>query len=454
MGLCPERVRNPERRVPARMRIWMIRCAAAGLLFFSTAKPCRPQAISALQREQVDIMLENVAHDVEKHYYDPTSLGSDWNARVREARQKIDKSDSVNRAISHIAALLDGLHDSHTFFLPPARPYRNEYGFQMQMVGDRCYITRVHPRSDADAKGLKPGDQIVSIDGYAPTRGDLWRMKYLFWVLQPQPDLRLGLRTPDGKERQVDVMAKFLELPAINDLAGSAMFDSIRAEEDQQNSERPRYTERGHALLIVKLPTFALSAAQINAVMNKTRGRDAVILDLRGNPGGDEEALKNLLGGMFEKKVKIGDPLGRHSEPSLETEPYRHAFTGRLVVLLDSESGSASELFARVIQLEKRGLVLGDESAGRVMTAQRYMHQTGLDTVLVYGVSVSDGEIRMADGQSLEHRGVIPDKRMLPNASDLASGRDPVLAAAAEMLNVNMSPEEAGALFRCQWPDE
>ena len=62
--------------------------------------------------------------------------------------------------------------------------------------------------------------------------------------------------------------------------------------------------------------------------------------------------------------------------------------------------------------------------------------------------------MRMADGQSLEQRGVVPDRVILPTASDLGSGRDPVLAQAAEMMNVKMSSEEAGRLFPYEWPKE
>jgi C-terminal processing protease CtpA/Prc len=69
-----------------------------------------------------------------------------------------------------------------------------------------------------------------------------------------------------------------------------------------------------------------------------------------------------------------------------------------------------------------------------------------------YAVSVSEADLIMTDGQSLERLGVTPDEIVLPVAADLASGRDPVLARAAEIAGATLSPEQAAKLFPYQWP--
>ena len=76
------------------------------------------------------------------------------------------------------------------------------------MIGDHCYVMWVEPGSDAEAKGVKPGDEVMTLNGYVPSRDNLWKMGYVFNLLRPQPGLRVTLRSPAAAERQVDVMAK------------------------------------------------------------------------------------------------------------------------------------------------------------------------------------------------------------------------------------------------------
>jgi carboxyl-terminal processing protease len=136
------------------------------------------------------------------------------------------------------------------------------------------------------------------------------------------------------------------------------------------------------------------------------------------------------------------------------TKGNHNTFTGKVVVLIDSDSASASELFARLMQIEKRGVVMGDHSSGSVMESRHFSEKTGVDISVFYGVSVTEADLIMTDGKSLEHVGVTPDEIMLPTALDLANGRDPVLAHAAQTLGVILTPENAGKLFPYEWSPE
>jgi len=184
-------------------------------------------------RDRVQHMLRDVSNDVKEHYYDASLHGLDWDARVAAAKVEIDKAESLNRAMSHVAGLLDSLNDSHTRFLVPLRPYRHDYGWRWLMVGDRCLITQVRPGTDAEAKGLRPGDEVLAVNGFGVGRDSLRKIEYVFKSLRPQPGLRLVLKDLAGAERQLDVMAHAETIVGSGRGGTQDIGDMIRAVEDQ-----------------------------------------------------------------------------------------------------------------------------------------------------------------------------------------------------------------------------
>jgi len=434
---------------------------AAVLAFFTPSLIARQnqpeqQKLSSLDRGLARAMLRQITAEVKKHYYDPKFHGLDWNSLVRATEKKIDISASLNRALSEIAAALDTLNDSHTFMLPPPRPYKHSYGWEIQMVGDRCFVMQVRPKSDGESKGMKRGDEILLINGYQPTRENLWKMNYVFNILRPQPKLFIKLRRSSGQVAEIELVAAMRETKRVMDLTDVGdvgdIWDLIRELETEAKLGRERWVELGEDIGILKFHAFNFSQSEVDAIIKKTGKRKSLILDLRGNAGGSEDTLKWLLAGVFEKEVKIGDRITREaSEPMVTKSKGKNAFSGKLLVLIDSKSASAAELFARVVQLEKRGILLGDKTAGAVMEARQYSYRHGVDTVVLYGASITEADIIMTDGKSLEHTGVMPDELLIPTASDLANNRDPVLARAVELCGSKITPEAADALFPFEW---
>jgi carboxyl-terminal processing protease len=200
------------------------------------------------------------------------------------------------------------------------------------------------------------------------------------------------------------------------------------------------------------MPQFDLSDEEVDNRIGKFRNRKALILDLRGNPGGYVSTLERFAGYFFTGDVKIADLKGRKEmKPSIAKGHNEKAFKGQLIVLVDGESSSAAEVFARVIQLEKRGTVIGDRTSGMVMQSRYHPLQIGAVKEIYFGINVTDADLIMTDGKSLEHVGVIPDELLLPTPADMSARRDPVLAHAASLVGVKLDPEKAGALFPIEW---
>ncbi len=330
-------------------------------------------------------------------------------------------------------------------------PHSFDYGVVHQFFGERCYITHVRPGTDAERKGVKPGDEIITINGYLPERKDTWKLHYLFNVLNPQPSLHLMLQLPpNGTSRDVEIMTQIRQLKRPTDLSRSWM----REYDDVNHYLRSRSVEFGEDVLIIRFPNFYFSSTEVAGMMSKARKFRTLIMDLRENSGGSPDTLRWFIGSLFDKEVKIADRVTRKESKEVIAKPQRNVFTGKLIVLVDSKSASAAEIFAKVVQLEKRGTVMGDLTSASVMESRGYSNRLGANLALFYGETITDADLIMKDGKSLEHVGVTPDIVALPTAMDLASGLDPVLARAAGMAGVNLTPGAAGGLFPYEWPPE
>jgi carboxyl-terminal processing protease len=420
----------------------------------SAASPPHAGAQSlSLDRDRSRQMLGIIKKDLRDNYYDPTFRGMSLDERFKQADEKLKTAESRGQMFGIIAQVLIELEDSHTYFVPPGRTARVDYGWRMQIVGDNCYVIAVRPGSDAEAKGLKVGDLLIKAGGYDIIRDNLFKFQYLYNVLRPQPGMRVVVQSPGGAPRELELMAKVTERKLVTDLgSGTEIYNLIREEENEARLNRHRYYENLDGVMIWKMPQFDLTKEKVDDVMGKARKHQALILDLRGNGGGAEETLLRLLGNLFKQEVNVGELKRRkETKPLVAKSRGAEAFEGKLVVLVDSESGSAAELLARVVQIEKRGVVIGDRTAGAVMRSKGYPHQMGADIAIFYGVSITDADIQMADGKSLERVGVTPDQVRLPSAEDLAAMRDPVLAHAASLVGLKLEAEKAGAMFPIEW---
>lgn len=430
----------------------VLACACAVVLLLLAVGLRAQQRMNSNDMDEARQMLRDARDAVKKNYYDPKYHGVDLDARYQQFDDRIKSSPDLNNGMRMVAAFLSGLKDSHTFLIPPERPYRLDAGFRMELVGNDAFISLVRPGTDAVSK-IHPGDQIVAYDTYSVNRTDFHDLSYTFNNLMPQIKTQLDLRDPDGNARQIVVDSKMQQGKKTLDFATGADIDQyIRKEENEDHTIRQRYVEMGD-VMIWKMPEFDMTNDEVDHMFGIVRKHKSLVLDLRGDPGGAVTALERMVGNVFDHDVKIADRIGRKSElkPQQAKTVGDKAFAGPIIVLVDSESASAAELFARVMQLEKRGTVLGDRTSGSVMEARDYGYEQGVDTIIAYGFSVTEADLIMKDGASLEHVGVAPDQVILPTGHDLAAGQDPVLAQAVAMAGAKLDAAAAGKMFPYEW---
>jgi C-terminal processing protease CtpA/Prc len=428
------------------------RCAVVLALSLSTATgTVRALQLGPLDRERGVIMLHTIRKDLQSRYYDSTFHGVPLVALFDSAETAIRSATSNGDIFGIIAGTLLRLNDSHTFFVPPSRTARVEYGWTMAMIGDTAFLTVVDSGSDAEAQGLKVGDAVLGVDRFQPTRRDFWRLRYLYQALSPQAAVTLFVRSPGAAAlRRVLVRAHVIPGKSILDITGpdpQDYWDLVRQGQNARHAVDDRFAAVGNEALVWQMRSF-MNEEQMDRAMKRARAYPSLIIDLRNNPGGAVSALLRLTSYCLDHVDTIGTAHRRQEVVPLVSTPVRQLYRGKLFVLVDAGSASASEVFARTIQLAGRGEVLGDTTAGAVMGSRTLPHALGVDVQVWYAVSVAVEDVVMADGGRLEELGVVPNLTVLPSGADLAARRDPALALAITRAGHPIDAAAAGKL----WP--
>jgi len=166
------------------------------------ASPAAAQDMTGMDRQRDRLMLRAVQDDIRQHYYDTTFHGLDLAALFDSTDAMIAVASSNSEAFLNIAATVSTLRDSHTLFIPPRRTVAVQYGWNLGIVGDSCYILKVDPKSDAAALGVKRGDRVIAVDRFLVNRGDRWNVEYLYLASLPGPSCGSRSRaraTPPGQ---------------------------------------------------------------------------------------------------------------------------------------------------------------------------------------------------------------------------------------------------------------
>jgi C-terminal processing protease CtpA/Prc len=404
-----------------------------------------------MERDQARRMLRAMRDEIERFYFDPTFGGIDLAHAYATADDRIGRATALPEALSAIAQFAMELSDSHTYFIPPRQNVKIDYGWTMQAIGDACYVVEVKPGSDASRQGVSPGDRVEAVNGFRPTRADLWTLRYMFQVLRPQPGLHVELLSVGGAARALNLAADVKPRPAITDLNSDRGLQQVAIDfESYIRSRNSFFVAIEPDVIIWKFPSFSVADADIEYGLRMVRRGRALVLDLRGNGGGDQRILLSLVGALNHADVTIGTTRDRGGDkPLIARGAGANAYDGQLAVLVDSRSASASELLARTMQLTKRGTVLGDHTAGLVRQGRVSIETaTHGEYLALFGIVVTSADILTSDGGRLERVGVTPDIEILPSGTDLANDRDPALAKALEFLGHPTDASQAGALLK------
>ncbi len=331
-----------------------------------------------------------------------------------------------------LVGLTASLHDDHVGWtypvLPPGYQPGEVYGLGFltaPFVGlaisaaeetqPPLYVTTVLGGPAADA-GLRSGDVVEAVDGAppfvagVPTAGVMNLLAQRYPAGQP---VRLTLRRPATGTTWTVTMTPALFRPAPTTVVTSRMLAGDVAE--------------------VRLTGFVPGATdQIRQAIGTLAGGSrlrGLILDLRGNGGGDPTEVSRLLGLFAHGRTWSYDcdAAGRCTPNGTDdTVPLLHL---PLVVLIDRNCASACDAFTGAVRDLRLGTLVGTRTAGSV-SGIATDYRLADNSVLRMPSTHQKG----ADGEIIDGIGVAPDDDLPISADDVSSGHDPDIDKALTLL--------------------
>ena len=367
--------------------------------------------------------------------------GINWKKATRDLKKASKKTKNHEQHLRMLWRLLARLRDGHAAVkpLPAGKDVRVEWpdrshapGMFLCTVDDAVYVKNVF--GAAEAAGVEPGSEVVTIDGkkaaeWLALRGEQLADLVSFstpqqqqfytchWGLADERGTRLKLELRTGKKKQ----KRTISFQKGRQTAHGPAYPPA----DQQRVGDVFYarTEAGFGYLHIRRCKGELPE-QVDQALAALGDVPGVILDFRGNSGGgfDHRALfGRFLPDGVEWRVGSG---------------YRSAgpnpFGGPMVVIVDATVRSAGETAAGQFLEDGRAYGIG-ESATAGMSSSKTTIDLPSKLFSLY-VSVASNKQRFAAGKGIEGLGVEPHERVAFKPADLAERRDTLIARAEELL--------------------
>lgn len=270
---------------------------------------------------------------------------------------------------------------------------------------DEITISQVNEDSPAEQAGLKAGDVLLQADGHTVSGQDL--DKIVSWIsgeAGTEVELRI-LR--NGKEMDVTVIRDIIEMETVEYEMKEGNIGYIRVEEFDK-----------------------VTYEQFKAAMDdlEEQGMNSLIIDLRGNPGGQLTTVTDMLKLFLPEGVIVStkDKYGNTDEITCDGG---HEFKKPLAVLVDGYSASASEIFSAAIQDYGTGVIVGTQTYGKGVVQQTV--DLGDGTCMKITVS----EYYTPSGRSINGTGVTPDVEVEREYDENDPERDNQLEKALEVVS-------------------
>jgi carboxyl-terminal processing protease len=396
--------------------------------------------------------LQRVWQLVADRYYDPSFNGVDWAAARERHLPAALAAASDAQFYAALKAMVHELRDSHTVVLTAKesadrrRFVAPQTGATLGIVEGRVAVLAVSADSPAERAGVRAGDVVVALNGTAldetfferasasvadavepsgvaplprdPAEAERGRrLRALQRLLRGAPDappssLRLTLqRAPDAAPIEVDLPVVPIGVPPRVDL-----------------------TRLDDGVAVLRLTRFSADVRdELRRAVEQLAGANALILDLRGNTGGDY-AIYTWFAAYFmnaprEVMIAVRREGAGQRRSAVVLRPTAEAFAGPIAVLTDRRTASASELMTTTLVEQRNAITVGESTCGCVVAVrtEHVLPDGG-------GLRIAETGFVSARGRRMEGEPLAPTRLVLPTLDDLRANRDPVVEEARRLL--------------------
>lgn len=412
---------------------------------------------------------------ISRTYWDTAFIATHWRPAHDSIRATLGGGADDARVRSAIRALIAVPRASHFVLIPASAVDRSDAdasavaprresrrhgtaGFDVRPLDGAMIVSWVDAAGPAALAGLRAGDELTHVDTTPVTRlratvreavaGDAEQAERLVATLVKSriggsvgDTLRVTVRRGRGRARRIAIVrtplsgqvTQYGNLPALV-VSASATRDTVArrrgtrgTQGDGAAGDRTRVIAR-----VAWSAWFPVLSPTIDSLLFASRDADALIIDLRGNPGGVVGMIAGISGHLLDTTVSLGELRSRSGVLRFTANPRRvdaggasrPPFGGPVAILVDEFSASTSEFFSAGMQALGRARVFGTRSAGQALPAAMGRLPSG-DVLMHVIADHSD-----ASGRRVEGVGVRPDQATPLRVKDLRAGRDAALDAA------------------------
>ncbi|MFN8524350.1 MAG: S41 family peptidase [Chloroflexota bacterium] len=343
---------------------------------------------------------------------------ADWKTFAESYAELVQLADGkLDRAILDrviLAGMAASAHENHTRFISKeqfkeaqsAISNNVRYGGIGARFNRELVVIEVFDGSPAARQGLRPGDQLLQVDG-ASVEG------------QTPTEASARVRGEIGTSVTLTVRRS-------GELASLA----FTREEIKLDWLVARVSDDGIGFMTVRQFPSPQAIGAFNKAIETFQAQDvsALVIDLRGNSGGSVDTGEQMLS-RFIKSGPLYQRIDRRGgQRTVQAFGDHWGKNVPIVVLTDGGSGSMSEIFAAAMQENGVARVLGTKTAGSVAASVYHPLSDGS------AMQIAHSLIKSSQGKTLDNSGLEPDEVVELDAAALRAGRDTQREAAVDYL--------------------